>query len=382
MIATPDAQRAFVAMLVRPLLTPSNDPDAHRLVTQHIRHVSEAARRLGYRVQVVGRAIRLVRTPLAGRVASPTLPLPAPARRTLAMVCVLAAACEDFTGGVTLAKLSDTVAELTGAPGSRVRAYQPAQLSHRRELLRASRVLEHWGVLNRRMYREDFVEEWTMDGAGIGVGYEVDRDALLLLTTPEVVDVALRPEPATPDAMEGTRTLRMLRALTETPAVVYADLDPADADVLRTTRGLRSRDVTDLVGGYVEPRAEGLVLMLPDDPASPATVDWPRAVVGDWVALLLADSAGRGGTRQPDGTVTLTEEQVFAETEDLRTWQNDYLTKDLRGDTAAVRAAAEAHLVHLGLLRLPPEGGWVLSPVAGRYRDPSIVRTGHAEETP
>lgn len=380
-MATPDAQRAFVELLVRPLLTPGNDATAHRLVTQHMRHISDAARRLGYRVQVVGRAVRLVRTPLAGRVAAPTPPLPAPPRRTLAMVCVLAAACEDLTGGVTLAKLSDAVAELTAAPGSRVSAYQPGQLSHRRELLRASRVLEHWGVLNRRMYREEIVEEWTKDGAGIGAGYEVDQDALLLLTAPEVVDVALHPEPAGHDALESTRTLRLLRALTETPAVVYADLDPDEADVLRNTRGLRSRDVTDLVGGHVEPRAEGLVLILPDDPTSPATVDWPRAAVGDWVALLLADNAGRAGTRHPDGTVTLTDAQVMAEAEDLRSWQNDYLTKDLREDSTAVRAAAEAHLVHLGLLRLREDGGWVLSPVAGRYRDPSIVRTGHAEET-
>jgi uncharacterized protein (TIGR02678 family) len=380
-MATPDAQRAFVELLARPLLTPANDPDAHRLVTQHNRHVSDAARRLGYRVQVVGRAVRLVRTPLAGHVAAPTPPLPAPARRTLAMVCVLAAACEDLTGGVTLAKLSDAVAELTAAPGSRVSVYQPGQLSHRRELLRASRVLEHWGVLNRRMYREEFVEEWTKDGAGIGAGYEVDRDALLLLTAPEVIDVALHPEPAEPDALESTRTLRLLRTLTETPAVVYGDLDPADADVLRNTRGLRSREVTDLVGGHVEPRAEGLVLILPDDPASPATVDWPRAAVGDWVALLLADQAGRAGTRQPDGTVTLTEAQVVDEAEDLRTCHNAYLTKDLRGDTAAVRAVAEERLVHLGLLRLPETGGWVLSPVAGRYRDPAITKTGHVEET-
>jgi hypothetical protein len=40
----------------------------------------------------------------------------------------------------------------------------------------------------------------------------------------------------------------------------------------------------------------------------------------------------------------------------------------LRDDPAAVRAAAEQQLAALGLLRVRPDGGWVLSPVAGRYR--------------
>ena len=44
------------------------------------------------------------------------------------------------------------------------------------------------------------------------------------------------------------------------------------------------------------------------------------------------------------------------------------LTGSLRDDPAAVRAAAEQRLVSLGLVRIGPDGGWVLSPVAGRYR--------------
>ena len=44
------------------------------------------------------------------------------------------------------------------------------------------------------------------------------------------------------------------------------------------------------------------------------------------------------------------------------------LTGSLRDDPAAVRAAAEQQLVPLGLVRVGPDGGWVLSPVAGRYR--------------
>jgi hypothetical protein len=117
------------------------------------------------------------------------------------------------------------------------------------------------------------------------------------------------------------------------------------------------------------------VLILPDEPPSPATVEWPRAAVSAWVALLMADLAARTGQRRDDGTVVLTGDQVDEIADHLHSWQHHYLDKTLREDVGKLRPTAEAQLVHLGLLRLPPTGGWVLSPVAGRYRDPDIVRT-------
>ena len=376
-----EAQRAFVALLTRPLVTPASDPELHRQLTRNAKTVGDAARRLGYRVATVGRAIRLVRVPAAGTVTAPPAPLDQPSRRVLALTCVLAAACEDTSGGATLAKLSDLVAQLTSAPASPVTAYDPSLLAHRRQLLWAARQLEHWGVLRRRTRDERLLDTWTEDGAGIGAGYEIDRDALLLLTSPDILALALGPGPPELDQLAATRTLRALRAIVETPAVLYAEMAADDADALRTTRGLRSSEVVALTGGHVEPRAEGLVLILPDEPPSPATVDWPRAAVAAWVALLMADLAGRSGNRQPDGTVWLTDAEVDAVAEDLHTWQGDYMSKALREDPSKVRPEAEAQLRHLGLLRSRPGGGWILSPVAGRYRDPDIVR-GEPDRAP
>lgn len=372
--AARDSQRAFVALLSRPLVTPGSDPELHRQLTRNHKAVSDAARRLGYRVAMVGRAIRLVRVPAAGVVTRPTVPLEQPGRRVLALTCVLAAACEDTSGGATLAKLSDLVAQMTTASTSTVTAYDPASLAHRRHLLRAAHQLEHWGVLRRRTRDERLLDEWTEGGAGIGAGYDIDRDALMLLTSPDILALALDPTPPEPDQLAATASLRALRALVETPAVLYGELPPEEADTLRLTRGLRSADAVALTGGIVEPRAEGLLLILPDDPPSPGTVDWPKAAVSAWVALLMADLAGRAGSRQPDGTVVLTDPEVDDVAEDLHRWHGGYMNRALREDIGKVRPEAETQLRHLGLLRTPPEGGWVLSPVAGRYRDPDVVR--------
>jgi hypothetical protein len=109
-------------------------------------------------------------------------------------------------------------------------------------------------------------------------------------------------------------------------------------------------------------------LIIDDEPPSPVTSDWPGESTAGWVSLLLADAAGRAGERQPDGTVTLTSGQADEQASLVHATRHQDLTGPLRGDPAAVRAAAEQQLVPLGLLRVLPDGGWVLSPVAGRYR--------------
>ena len=377
-----DVQQAFVALLSRPLVTPASDPDLHRAVTRNVKGVADTARRLGYRLANVGRALRLVRVPLAGTVTAPTAPLDAPNRRVLALTCVLAAACEDTSGGATLAKLSDLVATLTSAPISAVTAYDPGQYSHRRQLLRAAHELEHWGVLRRRTRDERLLDTWAEGGDGIGAGYEIDRDALLLLTSPDVLALALDPGPPDAEQLAATRTLRALRTLVETPAVLYAEMDPEDAAVLRTTRGLRAGEVASFTGGHVEARTEGLLLIQPDEPPCPVTVDWPRATAASWVALLMADLAGRAGTRTEDGSALLTDSEVDDVAADLHSWRGEYMNRAMKEDPTRVRPEAETQLVFLGLLRLPASGGWQLSPVAGRYRNPDVTLGGPAASAP
>ena len=368
-----EVQRAFVGLLARPLVTPSSDPALHRAVTRNFKGITEIARRLGYRMSFVGRAQRLVRVPVAGTVTVPPPPLDAPSRRVLALTCVLAAACEDSSGGITLAKLSDAVVQLTSAASSPVTAYEPLHQAHRRQLLRAARELEHWGVLRRRTRDDSLLDEWAEANAGIGAGYDIDRDALLLLTSPDVLSQALDPTEAHPDDLAATRTIRALRGIVETPAALYADMTLEDAEALRSTRGLRSSDVRTFTGGHVEARAEGLILIQPEEPSCPITVDWPGASSASWVALLLADLAGRSGTRHPDGTIELTDAEVVDVVEDLVGWRGEFLSQRLKDNPSRVRPEGEAVLRHLGLLRDGPDHSWLLSPVAGRFRDPDLI---------
>ncbi|MEU4161707.1 TIGR02678 family protein [Actinoplanes sp. NPDC026670] len=376
---TRDAQRAFVGLLAKPLVTPSVDADLYRLVVRRLKQVKESAQRLGYRVQRVGRVIRLVRVPVAGTVTFPPVPAEVVPRRVRSLACCLAACCEEAAGTVTLQKLSDMVRDLIAAPGVQVAPYDPEERAQRKLLREAARLLEKYGVLTRRTRDESLLDEWTESGQGVGAGYDVDRDALLLLTSPDVLELAFTGEPASPEQWAATRTIRQLRALLETPAVLYADLTDDDANALRVSRGLRNTDVAAMTGGHLEARAEGLLLVLADDERPATVVDWPRARAADWVALLMADKAGRDGTRQPDGTVTLTSGQVDEIVDDLIGWRGDYMNSAQKQAPGTIRHDAQKHLVELGLLRAAGDGSWTLLPVAARYRDPDVTITTPTE---
>jgi hypothetical protein len=361
-------QRAFAGLLGRPLVTATSDPELYRAVARNVAEVRAAARILGYRLAAAGPAFRLVRVPVAGTVTAPPPPPDRPGRRVLALTCVLAAACAEVSGPVSLAELSGQVQELTTGGAATVSPYDPSLLAHRGQLAAAAGLLEHWGVLRRRPPppASGGLPGWTATGTGTGPEYAVDPAALELLTSPDVLAAALGPPASGGSGL--SRPVRALRALAETPAVLYAELGPGDARSLRAVRDLRSSEAVSLIGGRVEARAEGLALIIDDEPRSPLTTDWPGDSLAGWVSLRLADAAGRAGQHQPDGTVTLTSGQVDEQASALHAAHHQDLTGTLRDDPAAVRAAAERQLIPLGLVRVDADGGWVLSPVAGRYR--------------
>ncbi|MEU4427288.1 TIGR02678 family protein [Actinoplanes sp. NPDC024001] len=377
-----EAQRAFLGLLERPLVTPATDAALHRQIVQRQQAVTDYARRVGYRIQRVGHAVRLIRVPIDGEVTAPPRPADAPSPRLLSLACRIAACCEEISGAVTLQRLSDMVRDLTAAPGVQLSVYDPDDREQRKQLRDAAAFLAGWGVLRRRTSDERLLDEWTESGAGPGAGYEVDRHALLLMTSPDVLALALNPEPGGDDEQGATRTLRHLRALLETPYLAYADLPAAEADALRMARGLRAGDLSQMTGGTLEARAEGLLLVLDDDEEKPATVaDWPKARAADWVALLAADQAGRDGTRQPDGTVHLTNAEVDAVIDYLIDDRGDYMNKPQKGVPGAARRDAETLLTELGLLTVAVDGSWTLAAAAGRYRDPTITFTETGERT-
>lgn len=386
-ITRSNGQRAFVGLLTRPLLTPLSDPELYLQVTRNRGSVEDHARRLGYRVTAIGRVLRLVRSPVAGQVALPPPPVDPPTRRVLALTCVLAAACEETAGRTTIAKLSELVAEITKAADSPVTAYDQARIGHRRTLLQAAIILQHWGVLVRQLSDDRLLGNWETGGQGIGTVYSVNREALVLLTTPDTLGVILehaasldRQPPPTgdpagidPDYWAATRAMRLLRALVETPVVTYDAIEAGDAETLRAMRGLRAGDAVTITGGHVEARAEGLILILPEEHPPAATFDWPRAESRAWAALVALEEATARGTRDDAGRLHVPADTNQQIAESIATGDRArYLSLPLR-NTAAVHAAVIEQLTALGLLHVTADGDWVLSPAAARYRNPSIT---------
>jgi uncharacterized protein (TIGR02678 family) len=364
-------QRALVALLVRPLVTRSSDPELHQLLRRHVPRLGDLSRRLGYRLVQVGGAIRLVRVPLGGRVEAPPPPADAPPRRVLALVCLLAAACEETTAVATLAQLSAGVTALA-RPGEGASGYDQGQGADRRLLKRAAEVLAHWGVLVPQAWSEDQLDRWTSLGAGVGQVFEVDRDALLLLTSPDHAVRGLTDGGDVDEERMSTRGVRALRRLVEQPAVLYADLEPDDAASLRATRGLRASEAAQLTGGHVEARSEGLVLLLPEEPPSPAVVAWPRAETVSWVALLALHAASQLARPDPDGVVDVPPDRVERLRTEVLEQHGPAMAKELRNHPVRLWTLVEHQLVSLALLRVGPDGSWRVSPVAGRYRDPQV----------
>jgi hypothetical protein len=154
---------------------------------------------------------------------------------------------------------------------------------------------------------------------------------------------------------------------------MYHDLEPGDGETLRTMRGIRGNDAQAVTGGHVEARAEGLLLILPDEHPAAATMAWPRAETRAWVALLALDAAARLGARANDGSVRVPPGTVRAIAEDIVAGERGkYLSVPMR-DADAIVTAAQQQLCALGLLRIDPDGAWRLSPAAARYRNPTIT---------
>lgn len=381
------ARVTFLKLLCQPMVTAAKDRDLYRDVLRHAKQIDEYCKRLEYRRAHLGGTIRLVRNPVLGSVIAPPRPEDLPPRRVLTLATLLAAACEEVEGGVTLVKLSDLVTGLSATTDRAIRRYDPDQLAERRHLVKAADLLKFWGVLRRRVTLVADINGWAEARTGIGAGYDVDREALLLFVNPDTIALAATQrallqaaaeDPGGEDAAawesfrQASRVVRQLRTLVETPGLLYADLPADEADLARTQRGLRADVVLSLLGGRIEARREGL-LWVNHDEDCPSTMAWPSARTESWAALMVADKGGRDGERDEHGVVHLSTELVDDIVEDLTEWKGAFFRRDLREDQGALRAAVEQILTYLGLLTVNADRSWRLRPFTGRYRDPDLV---------
>jgi uncharacterized protein (TIGR02678 family) len=303
-----------------------------------------------------------------------------PSRRALTLMALTAAACEDVDMTTTVQALSDEVRAISAGPGARVMPYNPDRRTERQAFLRGVNQLAGLGVLLRRTTDEALLRQWEEDGTGVGAGFEVDRDALLQFTDPHTVALALRqPEvdqddESTSGMRTATRSQRMLRTLVEDTALLYADLHPEDAEYARGQRSWLAGHASDMTGGMVEIREEGMLLrLLPDRPASAAaTVPFPAATAIPWFALKMLEAVVSGRSPDDDGRIPLTPDEVETAAERVYTGNFGALTNDLKKSPLVMLAAVEPVLIEAGLVRVS-DAGWTVLPVAGRYRDPRAV---------
>ena len=382
-----EAQDTFVALLTTPFVSARVASARFGAVLQHRARLTEWTGRLAYRLVIAGSVARLHRDPAGPqRTAAPAMGAP-PSRRALTLVALTAAACEDADMTTTVQALSDEVRAISAGPGARVMPYNPDRRTERQAFLRGVNQLAGLGILLRRTTDEALLRQWEEDGTGVGAGFEVDRDALLQFTDPHTVALALtQPEvdgrdddggddlKRTPGTRTATRSQRMLRTLVEDTALFYSDLHPEDAEYARGQRSWLAGHASDMTGGTVEIREEGMLLRLPPDrPASfAATVPFPAATATPWFALKMLEAVVTGRSPDGDGRIPLTPDEVETAAERVYTGNFGALTNDLKKSPLVMLAAVEPVLIEAGLVRVS-DAGWTVLPVAGRYRDPKAV---------
>jgi hypothetical protein len=376
-----DAQDAFVGLLTTPLVSARVDAARFGAVLKHRALLSEWCARLGYRLVITGAVARLHRDPAGPqRTAAPSAWDP-PFRRVLVLTALIAAACEGTDITTTVQILSDEVRALSASPGARITPYNPDRRPERQAFIRGLDQLAALGILLRRTSDEALLRQWEEDGTGVGGGFEIDQDALLQFADPHTVGLALQPpaedtvgDDGAAAARTATRSQRLLRTLVEDTALLYADLHPLDAEYARGQRTWLASHAADMTGGTVEMRAEGMLLRLPPDrPSSAAaTVLFPAATASPWFALKMLDAATTGRLPNESGRITLSRAEV--ETTAERVYQDNYgaLTKVMKESPAKMLNVAQQVLLGAGMIR-ETGVGWIVLPVAGRYRDPKAV---------
>lgn len=368
-----ERQAAFTGLLAHPLVTPWTQSDLYRLIHRHEHTLELWCGRLGYRLVRIDQGFRLRRVPISGKVATPRgLPQP---RRPMVLALLAAAILEDHRqDSITLQEISDALRHFAAA--NRFTPYDPEHRSQRVSLVEAVRLLCVHGVLEQRTLHGDLLQTWERTGSGIGAGYVIHRDALVLLV--DTRDVHLVLEPA--DQADDTRGQRLLRELVETQALRPLSLPEAEQAYLASQRRRLVDQAEEMTGGTVELRADAWVLILPSDQGlEPAlVVDFPEATAADWVALALLDAVGRAASLQPDGVRSCPDEVVNRFAAELHVEHSARLTIALRESPASLRIAAETQLRAAGLLDVDDAEAWLLHPEAGRYRmaDLQLPRSG------
>ena len=360
-----EQQSAFTSLLAHPLVTPWTFPTVFTLVNRHKARIEQWCRRLGYRFIRIDQSYRLRRVPIAGEVAQPRGVFPR--RRTLVLALLAAAILEDQRqDSITLQEISDDFHRFSEV--NQFQTYDPEQRRHRLDLVEALRFLVSLGVVEQRTTRADLIGDWEKERKGIGAGYVIHRDALVLLVDAGDLDLALSPTHAEETEVRG---MSLLRKLIETQSLEIDSLTPEEASYLVSQGHRLVAQASEMTGGTVEIRQDGWTLVLPCDQGFDVDllVTFPEATAADWVALALLDAACQRATPHEPGRRWVSSADITAIAQQIHADEGKRLTIALRESPMALREAAERQLLAAGLIDMSSEGDWVMLPIAGRYRE-------------
>jgi len=389
--AREERTRGLRALLTAPFLD-AGDPD-YTLVRRHERELARTLQStFGYQLEVgstaaracgpptpdgLRRPIRVPPTSRSGR-RRPVDEWPALDDRGSLLLLLTLASLERGSRQIALADLAREV-ERSGADVDPVVTVDFRERRERAAFADGLEVLCAWGVLehtsgSRESYsRRDHGDDealFTIDRRRLAMLLRDPARALEARTLEDMLDESSR-YPPTPEGENRARFERLARRLTEDPLLLLEDLDESDRAYFVGQRARVEDAVESATGHQIERRAEGSALIVDD--RSFTDIPFPTNATVKQVALLLCDVLA--ATSPGEG---LSGEALRDAVHDLVAAYGTHWGRDA-ADPFAVSALTDAAtriLTDLGLLRQTKAGGLVPTPLAARFRAPTLRAAG------
>jgi uncharacterized protein (TIGR02678 family) len=377
-----DLVRATRALLRRPLLRQTADPDAFRLVRQHATELRAwLDQNCGWRLHVDTEVARLFKR--AEPDASGTHPAREPrsqlpfGRRRYVLLCLALSVLERADAQITLGRLAE--ATIVAAADEQLMTagvnFELTGREERSDLVSVVRVLLELGVLARVAGDEDAFVRETGD-----VLYDVERHVLAVLisaprgpSTITAVDFGTRlheltaeSEPVSEELRTRATRHRLTRRLLDDPVVYYDELSEAELAYLSSQRSALTKRLSERTGLVAEIRAEGIAMVDPRDELT--DVRMPEIGTDGHVALLISEHLAA----RPDDACQTSE--LYALMRRLADEHKAYWRRSTRDSGAEVGLVEHAldRLASLGLIR---RAGDAIHPL------PALARFGLAAPT-
>lgn len=396
-----ERRRAARLLLNKPMLTAEGDGDDFRLVRKHARELTRRfAENLGYRLVVEPKVARLYKAALGREPSRPLLrrgsdrPFDPRAYALLCLTMAALARCRDQL------MIDELVGEVRGAIAEAELEIDLDAPADRRALYAALMALIEFGVLRERDHDGGGLERWVTDSLARSL-LDVDRDRLRLLPAASVTDASspadLLDTAALPSAAGGAR-VAVRRRLLESPVMTTAELTEEQAEWWRRNRNREQERLGELFGVELELRAEGALVIDPEDELSDVT--FPGKGTAKQFALLLVERLARwcaehgaGGPWHRVPAVV-----VAGELDALASEYRTYLNKAHRATPHTLHDDVRGVLTAVGLVRVEPVapdgsvgpddggphdpagGAWLVHAAASRYApQPEVVESRAAQ---